>query len=206
MREFVRLASACGGPFGWDWGNVPTWISAVITSVSVLVATVTYRANRNDLKRAHASKVAAWVSEEQDGAGFPRYFANVSNTGTSAIRNLRATSASTAEKIISTPELPAGGSVREELSRLQGTGWAVIGKPEIKLSPGDVVEYRAVVMARELELVLQFRDALGREWKILPGGRIKAIRKKSKELGFIAMVDSSGDLFKLERWRDANKR
>ncbi|MFF9346640.1 hypothetical protein [Streptomyces sp. NPDC014734] len=47
----------------FDWGNVPTWISAIITSGSFMVATSVYRQNSKDKTREQAGKVTVSVPE-----------------------------------------------------------------------------------------------------------------------------------------------
>ncbi len=56
------------GWFGWDWGNVPSWIGSVLTSTSLLIAAVSYRRSVKDKareqwdrEREQAGKVSAWV-------------------------------------------------------------------------------------------------------------------------------------------------
>src|SRR4051794_5872101 len=50
------------GWLGLDWGNVPTWVGAVLTGSSLLIAANTYRRAVQDRRREQASKFAAWVS------------------------------------------------------------------------------------------------------------------------------------------------
>src|SRR3954447_4179578 len=70
----VRVASG----WGLDWGNVPAWVGAVLTSTSLLVAALTYRRSVDDKERDQASNVAAWVARRVEN-GTQRKVLRVSN-------------------------------------------------------------------------------------------------------------------------------
>jgi hypothetical protein len=55
------------GWLGFDWGNVPGWVSATFTSASLSLAAVTYARNsrerareQSERERAQAAKVSCW--------------------------------------------------------------------------------------------------------------------------------------------------
>lgn len=48
----------------WDWGNVPAWLAAILTSLSFLVAAFTYRRSVLDKEREQAGKVAIWIASD----------------------------------------------------------------------------------------------------------------------------------------------
>jgi hypothetical protein len=56
------------GWWGWDWGNVPSWIGSVLTGTSLFIAAVTYLRHVKDQareqqarERQQAGRVSAWV-------------------------------------------------------------------------------------------------------------------------------------------------
>ncbi len=62
QREEAQMAVARG----LDWGNVPAWVGAILTSVSLLIAALAYRRSVKDKEREQASKMAAWIGVVED--------------------------------------------------------------------------------------------------------------------------------------------
>jgi hypothetical protein len=54
-----------------DWGNVPAFIAATLTGLSLIIAAITYRRSQRNSEREQASMVAGWIDIAPDPASDP---------------------------------------------------------------------------------------------------------------------------------------
>lgn len=169
-----------GALFGWDWGDVPTWVGSVVTSGSVLLAAVAYRRSVRDKEREQASKVAAWFGLSSADSGGNR-FLRVANSSDAPVYELIVRVPGTPE--LHLPDLAATSSTTLEL---QGTPGERAIKKEAEFSVGAGLNLWVISLevgqTKITETVIaepppeiQFRDAVGRWWKRDEKGRLSSI-------------------------------
>jgi hypothetical protein len=148
-----------------NWGDVPTWIGSVITSVSVLVAAISYRRSVIDKERNQASKVGAWFVKTDES----RRAACITNASVAPIYEIELLEPPMPN--VQSPILPAGGAAIIELLE------------ESDKDPGGPQVVRIIdraeegILTREIweseqQPTIQFRDAVGRWWKRDSAGRL----------------------------------
>jgi hypothetical protein len=172
------------GWLGLDWGNVPTWVGATITSTSVFIAALSYRRSVSDKEREQASHVAAWVGVVED-SGKSRRVLRVTNGSDASVYEITAKVQGSAGTQLA--ELPAKTTTTVDLISLnqKDTRSSSDRKPStisarmsfwmIELEGTGVAETVSQEPAPELE----FRDAVGRWWQRMPDGRLKHISNRS---------------------------
>jgi hypothetical protein len=67
------------GWLGLDWGDVPAWFGAVVTSGSFAVAAIAYGRSVRDQERIQAAAVAAWTTPRLGPDGEECRFVVISN-------------------------------------------------------------------------------------------------------------------------------
>ncbi|WP_406429840.1 hypothetical protein OHA59_30345 [Streptomyces sp. NBC_01589] len=152
---------------GADWGSVPAWAAAG----SLAVAATSYLRGQSEKKREHASKVGAWIIKATED-GIEKYYVTTCNTGSSPVYEVHVRASGSKELLSRISELPAGGSVRAEVKKNE-TSWHPAQKVRpmsVRLDSNGIV--MATVMMEKPAVYLEFRDALGREWRNDEDGKI----------------------------------
>ncbi len=174
-----------GGWLGLDWGNVPAWVSSVLTSGSVMVASFAYRKNVLDKEAEQASKVYARVDRHGTGDTATRLL-RVRNGSDSAIFAVSVSPFD--EGRITLTELPALSEYHLDLKPLDRD----------KLKQAFEVGQRLLLLFRltyrvELQKVeplpgLAFRDSAGRWWARDARGKLKRKRKGIEAIEYSASL------------------
>ncbi|MEU3618860.1 hypothetical protein ABZ725_42045 [Streptomyces sp. NPDC006872] len=172
----ISYAIASGLFDEWDLGTVPAWVGSILTGGSLLFAAITFSRSRGDEKRAQASKVGAWVSQEDDDepASF-KYILNVSNTSDVGAYEIVVTDPESGELLAVIEKLEPKKAERIEMVRDKNS-WKkrTTGMHLIRSSAGKVD--RVKLRMRDTPVVLELRDALGRRWRIDPNRKITKVR------------------------------
>ncbi|MET7478776.1 hypothetical protein ABZT17_31050 [Streptomyces sp. NPDC005648] len=171
--------SNASGWLGWDWGNVPAWVGAVLTSGSLIVASFTFWRSRRDQKREHASKVAAWISEEKGENGENLYFVNAANGGDGGAYEINVKDAMSGGLLSYIPELPAKGRTRKRIEKYPESWNPNLRISEVALTPSlEGSELR--IRIADVPVGLELRDALGKRWRIDKDRNIKPMKDGSR--------------------------
>jgi hypothetical protein len=159
---------------GLDWGSVPTWVGTIVTGASALLAAFSYRRSVRDKEREQASKVAAWIEVSYKGLERERRL-RVANRSEGSIFALFVEPPEAPELRLA--ELPAGKMAVAVLPA--GTPGNVkkqdveVNLALIKFSGGTREEAVAVTWP-----VVEFMDALGRNWRREPTGTLRQIAQR----------------------------
>ncbi|MGW6911606.1 hypothetical protein [Streptomyces sp. NPDC054940] len=136
-----------------DWGNVPAWVSAILTSSSFAVAARVYWENRQDKIREQAAKITAEFPkrDESDALNIRNDRLYVRNHSDMPVFALRL--------VVHTYAYPGGAQMEY---------WTDLESSTDRVEPGEVVTLvRPIVRntLRQPELMgITFVDANGRQW------------------------------------------
>ncbi|MFD7380053.1 hypothetical protein [Streptomyces mirabilis] len=167
------------GWLGLDWGNVPSWCGAVVTSTSASVAALSYRKSVRDKEMDQASKVAAWIGmkEESDRQVFHLLINNSSNAPIYEI----SVKVSARTRII-LQSLAAGGIYETEVPSDEIPRES--SKKSVTIAIGSLVEATwESEETKEVPLEVFFRDSLGRWWERKADGRLRRSSNPRREDG-----------------------
>ena len=175
MRKDVAVAS---GWLGLDWGNVPTWVGAVITGTSASIAAIAYRRSVRDKERDQASHVAAWVglTDGSDGGSRMLHITNGSD-------------ASVYEVSVQVPgapdfhlvEIPAKTTLTPDVALPE---WRETGRDVAVTTVTAKVRFFlmsvegtavAEAISQEAAPTIEFRDAVGRRWQRSAAGKLSQV-------------------------------
>lgn len=162
------------GWLGLDWGNVPTWLGAVVTSTSVSIAAISYRRSVHDKERAQASLVGGWVGIEEK-AGKQERVTRVSNASDAPVYEVTIRVPGTREEYLSElpPKTTTTLNARPPSSKSSRVVTAAISMWMFEASATR--ETRSDDPPPELE----FRDGSGKLWRRSPNGKLKVIRERT---------------------------
>lgn len=163
---------------GVEWGTVPAWFSAIITSGSLLVAAFSYRRSVLDKQSEQASKVAAWIALEHD-RDEEKPVLRLRNSSDGPIFDVTVTHESKGIATVSelvpetTSSYPLDGSITDPTPRT------------IKAVSIEVQSIVAVGVSRETVLTapsptLVFRDSVGRWWQRDASGKLRQVQSRTK--------------------------
>jgi hypothetical protein len=155
-----------------DWGNVPAWVSSILTGSSLLIAAFSYRRSVLDKERDQASKVAAWIS--------------IADADDSKKRVLRISNSSDASVYAITAKLHQGPEIYVEELPAKSTSTADLPGPQVSstetrrttlgvslFAASFETAWNTELLPQEPSPELQFRDAVGRWWQRMPNGQLK---------------------------------
>lgn len=155
-----------------DWGNVPTWIGAIVTSGALSVSAATLALHLRDRRRASAATVNAWASLANSAAP-DALQAQVRNSG-----------AEPAYKIKLTFIIGGEESHSDEFD--------VIPPKELTTRPASqaaIDHWYRVLTARQLpgtgvdrylpRVRLAFTDSAGRRWERTEFGQLQRVRSRT---------------------------
>lgn len=148
-----------------NWGDVPTWIGSVITSVSVLIAAISYRLSILDKQRNQASKIGAWFVEVEESSR-AACITNVSDAPIYQVELLTPNIPDVQPFI-----LPASETAIIKLPGKSDKGLAgsqfvkIIDRAEKGIQTREIWE-------SEQQPSIQFRDAVGRWWNRDSAGQL----------------------------------
>ena len=162
------------GWLGLDWGTVPAWTGSILTSGSILVASIAYRRSVHDKEAEQASKVYAWIDEAKPSENGEGRVLRIRNSSDSLVYALSA--------------LPFGAE-RVELAELPQTSEYHL--PLASVDSGLLrrtysLRYPALFLrlTSSVELqnsepspLLQFRDSGGRWWERDAKGNLRRERQ-----------------------------
>ncbi|KOY53595.1 hypothetical protein [Streptomyces sp. XY332] len=143
-----------------DWGNVPTWVSAIITSSSFAVAARVYWENRQDKIRGQAAKITVELPkrDESDVLNIRSDRLYVRNHSDMPVFDLHL--------VVHTYRYPGGAQVEY---------WTDLESSTDRVDPGEIVTLvRPMVRRNALSLPkvmgITFVDANGRRWTRMVDG------------------------------------
>jgi hypothetical protein len=170
---------------GLDWGSVPAWIAAIITSGSFVVAAVTYRRSVLNEERDQASKVSAWASAPEEP-------------------NEKKYRESEAGDVYIVASLPvtlhvanrSDGPIYDiDLRILERESWRIDELPpgaaqkvavpvefRDRVQKAGEVPHRTSIAYELAKPELAFTDALGRRWQRTEDRQLRAVRLKHREI------------------------
>jgi hypothetical protein len=165
------------GWLGLDWGNVPAWFGAVVTSGSAAVAALAYRRSVRDKEAQQASLVGAWIdwSKSEEGGEAQLQVSNGSDGSVFEV-TLRHRTQWTRFPEKPIPELPGKANRTFDIGV---PGQVRPGEP-VPREGLPVVQPRVVYLLEEPSGVeLEFRDSLGYRWKRDELGRLSRIPRRT---------------------------
>jgi hypothetical protein len=162
-----------------DWGDVPTWVGAIVTSGSVAVAALAYRRSVIDREGAQASGLAAWVGRRNKD-GSERDVLLVSNGSDAPAYEVSVQVLGMGEAFWF-DELPAHAAIQQEFPSdhySQSLYNRLMQAAQRVLPAEDVIR-----LLRQIETgprpELEFRDAAGRMWRRNSEGRLSRLRQRT---------------------------
>jgi hypothetical protein len=170
-----------------DWGNVPAFIAATLTGLSLIIAALTYRRAQRNSEREQASMVAGWIDTAPDPEApndITGYIVRIRNASKLPIYDVYV-------------ERPAGNLV--------GLNYPVIrpedtvpsdseAEPNISLIAGMKHNRTSALEGEQLSLPrFTFHDAAGRLWL-------------RDELGRLTQKTRASPWWSRWRWRPGSKR
>jgi hypothetical protein len=150
--RFAAVTFLVAAATDWgEWGTIPAWVGAVATGGALLMTSFTFLRDRRDRVRQQAHQVYAWETRPKDRrADEPlAVTATVYNRSDAPIWNVTLTP-------------------RRAGRPYEGAVVTQSGAPDIR--PNKETAWRWTVQAADagnmnIEPLLRFRDAAGREWK-----------------------------------------
>ncbi|MFF1496386.1 hypothetical protein [Streptomyces sp. NPDC058304] len=176
------------GWLGLDWGSVPTWVGAF----SFFVAVLSFLRSQGEKKREHASKVGAWITKTS-GDGADKYYVTVSNAGTAPAYEIKVKDSRAADTLVEIPELPGNTSVRQEVKKNSASWHPLQSAAPISVRPSASGILTATIMVEQATVVLELRDALGREWKIDKDRKIDRVKSERYKIFQVAIGSKADD-------------
>jgi hypothetical protein len=177
------------GWLGLDWGNVPNWFGATITSGSLMVAATSYRRSVRDKEREQAAKIAAWVSAVKVD-GTEHGIISVRNSSDGPVFVLRVSIVGI--PVVDVPELPQNETIAKELelwpilSPQPQTASLIgirvpIGPVPFELAVDFTLERTPITTGTLVHVVesMQFRDSVGRVW-LRKASKLKRVRNRRR--------------------------
>lgn len=160
------------GWFGWNWGDVPSWVGALLTGTSLLIAALAYRGHVKEGERQQAGKVGAWVQLTEDGTTSPGRQLRVSNNSDGPISDLTVRVGGKEYRFNEVlphsivpsdlPPRPPSANVKETTVGVKMWFVAVEGTIREETVSEEPIE-------------LEFRDSVGRFWLRNSNGRLKRL-------------------------------
>ncbi|MGW7261698.1 hypothetical protein [Streptomyces sp. NPDC054834] len=162
------------GWLGLDWGNVPTWVGAVVTSTSVSIAAISYRRSVHDKERGQASLVGAWIGIKEN-AGKQERVIRISNASDAPVYEVTVRVPGMREENLSEllPKSTTTLDVRPPSSKSSRIASATVSM--WVFSASATRETRSDDPPPELE----FRDGSGKLWRRSPDGKLKLINERT---------------------------
>ena len=170
-----------------DWGSVPAWVGAILTSGSLMIAAFAYRRSVLDKERDQASKIAAWVSVvERDGE--KRRQVHISNGSEGSVYDVTVRPKDSPDRHLE--ELPASSMIKVELpgpvQESSKVSTRTMEASIFSLTAAAGIETETILPEPSPEL--EFTDGLGRWWRRAPRGEVKRIRSRTKN-SYFAQLD-----------------
>jgi hypothetical protein len=181
---------------GVEWGSVSSWVAAVVTSSSAMVAVFSYRRSLRDAERKQASQVSAWIPlSEQEAvvqggisASEPKLTtdrpveritvpisrkwleAKIANRSDAPIYNVELALCEGKSKLetVHASEIPPETVGTARFHHL------VVRTRTVSLAVGSK-SVSSSVTDFPLTLLLSFDDALGRRWRRSPDSRLRRV-------------------------------
>lgn len=178
-REGCGTRDTIDMPSGWlglDWGNVPTWLGATLTSGSLVVAANSYRRSVLDKERDQASKVAAWFALTED-LGIQKRVLRLRNSSDAPVFDLTVTV--NESMIVRLSELPQGATPTYDLIDSAGrTVRPTVRRVSISIETLLDLEVSRDTVMTNLGPALEFRDSVGRWWARDNRGNLKRMKSR----------------------------
>jgi hypothetical protein len=192
MPARVTLGRMSHGWLGLDWGNVPAWFGATITSGSLLVAANSYRRSVRDKEREQASKVAAWVGKI-DEVGVSQHLLRLRNSSDSPVFDVTVKFDDDNELYFA--ELPPETTTSHALpDSMPASGPPIVREFSVSVSTILLpIEVTRETVLNSPGPDVRFRDSLGRWWLRSGTGGLKRLTSRFSahaygvNLGFIRL-------------------
>lgn len=191
-----------------DWGNVPSWISAIVSIAAFVAASLAARAawkqvkftasdqyHRNSLReQEYASRVAVWASPSHTEFGQIEYhYANFSDL---PIFNLLITPAAAPHRRAAMQVVAPTDKIRyiipDRINEELPSGLKFSGIPLSKEKRKALFEINERVHAlAQSGVYIQFRDAAGQVWRRDPNGNLAKADRDSDKVWLACFSEST---------------